>query len=308
MDGGEALGAGDAALRPGDGEGDDLGADDGTVAGSYRCMANLPLAVADRRAHDGSMTSASSPPTVEVLVFEGADELDVVGPFEVLAASGFPIRTVVLPATAAAAQGAPAGTPAAGSPATATPVAGIPATASPAAGTPAPGTPATVRGANGLRLGVDGTLGVPDGAFGARPGLLLVPGGGWLDGTPGVRALTEDEDVVGRLAALHAEGTVLVSVCTGAMLLAATGVLRGRPAVTNRLALDDLRATGADVRGDARVVDDSDVVTAGGPLAGIDLGIRLVERYLGDEAAAAAAERVEHERTGPLVVGGEVAA
>jgi transcriptional regulator GlxA family with amidase domain len=248
--------------------------DDDTVAGFYRCMANLPLAAGRRRAQDGPMTFASSPPTVEVLVFEGADELDVVGPFEVLAAAGFPIRTVTLPA---AAPGAAA-------------------------------TPATVRGANGLRLGVDGTLGVADGAFGAPPGLLVVPGGGWLDGTPGVRALTDDADVVARLAAMHAEGTVLVSVCTGAMLLAATGVLRGRPAVTNRLALNDLRATGADVRDDARVVDDGDVVTAGGPLAGIDLAIRLVERYLGAEAAVAATERVEHERTGPLVVGGEVAA
>lgn len=235
------------------------------------------------------MTSASAPPTVEVLVFEGADELDVVGPFEVLAASGFPIRTVVLPSSAPPA------------------VAAADVAVSAAATAPID-VPATVRGANGLRLGVDGTLGGPDGAFGARPGLLVVPGGGWLDGTPGVRALTEDADVVARMTALHAEGTVLVSVCTGAMLLAATGVLRGRPAVTNRLALDDLRATGADVRDDARVVDDGDVITAGGPLAGIDLAIRLVERYLGAEAAAAAAERVEHERTGPLVVAGEVAA
>ncbi len=236
-------------------------------------MANLPLAAAPRRAHDAPMTSAAAPPTVEILVFEGADELDVVGPFEVLAAAGFPVRTVVLPVDGAAS---------------------------------APH-PATVRCANGLRLGVDGTLGVPDGTFGARPGLLVVPGGGWFDGTPGVRGLTEDPAVAPRLAALHADGTVLASVCTGAMLLAGAGVLRGRPATTNRLALDDLRATGADVR-DARVVDDGDVVTAGGPIAGIDLAIRLVERYLGAEAAAAATARVEHDRTGPLVIDGEVAA
>lgn len=218
------------------------------------------------------MSSAATPPTVEILVFEGVDELDVVGPFEVLVGAGFPVRTVGLPASAAASP------------------------------------TATVRAANGLRLGVDGTLGVPAGPFGARPDLLLVPGGGWVDRTPGVRELAEDPDVRARLAALHADGTVMVSVCTGAMLLAAAGVLRGRPAVTNRLALDDLRAAGSDVRGDARVVDDGDVVTAGGPLAGVDLGIRLVERFLGDEAAAAATERVEHERVGPLVVGGEVAA
>jgi hypothetical protein len=43
-------------------------------------MANLPLAAAGGRAQDGPMTSASSPPTVEILVFAGADEPDVVGP------------------------------------------------------------------------------------------------------------------------------------------------------------------------------------------------------------------------------------
>jgi transcriptional regulator GlxA family with amidase domain len=224
-------------------------------------MAILPLAIRSGRAQDGLMTPAQTdPPTVEVLLFPGVDELDAVGPYEILAAAGLPVRAVGLP-----------------------------------------GTPATVRGANGLALGVDGALG-------ARPGVVIVPGGGWLDGTEGIRTLVDAGTAATTLAELHAAGTVLASVCTGALLLAAAGVLEGRPAVTNRHALDDLRATGADVRPEARVVDAGSVLTAGGPLAGVDLAIRLVERLVGDDAALAAAERVEHERRGPLVVEDGVAA
>jgi transcriptional regulator GlxA family with amidase domain len=196
-------------------------------------------------------------PSTQILLFDGVDELDAVGPYEVLAAAGFATRTVV-----------PAGQA------------------------------RQVTGGNGLALTADAELG-------ERPGLLVVPGGGWLDARPtGVRALVSAGEVARLLAGWHTAGTVLASVCTGALLLAAAGVLDGRPAVTNRLALDDLAAAGADVRPDARVVDAGDVVTCGGPLAGIDLAIRLVERWMGPDAGRRAAERVEHERVGPLVVAG----
>ena len=95
---------------------------------------------------------------------------------------------------------------------------------------------------------------------------------------------------------------MVASVCTGAMLLAAAGLLTGRPAVTNRRALDDLHATGALVREKARVVDDGDVVTSGGVLAGIDMAVRLVERYRGVRAAEAAVDRLEHRPWGTVVV------
>jgi len=91
-------------------------------------------------------------------------------------------------------------------------------------------------------------------------------------------------------------------VCTGAMLLSAAGLLRDRPAVTNKLALGLLARDGAQVRQEARVVDDGDILTAGGPMAGIDLGVRIVERYLGPDAALAAAGRLEHEQRGPVLV------
>lgn len=202
-----------------------------------------------------SRTPDPALPTVEVVLFDGVDELDAVGPFEVLHAAGFGVRPVAI-------------------------AAGI----------------ERVRGANGLTIAVDGPLG-------DAPGLLIVPGGGWLaTTTSGVRPLVEDGALPEAIAARHAAGTVVASVCTGALLLGAAGILAGRPAVTNRLTLDDLRAFGADVRPEARVVDDGDVLTAGGPLAGVDLAIRLVERFRGERAAVAAAARIEHERRGPLLV------
>jgi putative intracellular protease/amidase len=157
------------------------------------------------------------------------------------------------------------------------------------------GHPTTVRSAHGLVMQVDAELG-------ASPALVVVPGGGWLDAAPGVRDQCAGT-LPAALAALHDAGAVVASVCTGAMLLARAGLLAGRPAVTNRNALDDLAAAGADVRRDARVVDDGSVVTGGGPAAGLDVAIRLVARFAGEDASREAAARLEHEPVGPVLVG-----
>jgi putative intracellular protease/amidase len=199
------------------------------------------------------MTTNTTLPLTEVLVFDGFDDLDAIAPLEILTAAGFPTR-VVRPA----------------------------------------GHPSTVRSAHGLVMRVDAELG--------SPALVLVPGGGWLDAAAGVRDQCEGP-LPAALAALHEAGAVVASVCTGAMLLARAGLLTGRPAVTNRNALDDLAAAGVDVRRDARVVDDGSVVTGGGPAAGIDLAIRLVARFGGEDAGRDAAARLEHEPVGPVLVG-----
>jgi transcriptional regulator GlxA family with amidase domain len=203
------------------------------------------------------MTNAPRLPSTRSLVFDGFDDLDTVGPLEVLSHAGF-----------------------------------APALVRPA------GTAATIRSAHGLRVTVDAPL-----TLEAAPQLLLIPGGGWLAGADGVRTQTETE-LPELLARLHERGTVLASVCTGAMLLAAAGLLRGRAAVTNRNALADLEAAGADVRADARVVDDGEIVTGGGPAAGIDLALRLVARFRGDAVAAAVAAAIEHRPVGPVIVTG----
>lgn len=93
------------------------------------------------------------------------------------------------------------------------------------------------------------------------------------------------------LRARHAEGTVLCSVCAGAFLLAETGLLDGRPATTHwglaqRFAE---RFPGVALDADKLLIDDGDLVTAGGLMAWVDLGLRLVGRYLGSGALLATA-------------------
>jgi transcriptional regulator GlxA family with amidase domain len=96
-------------------------------------------------------------------------------------------------------------------------------------------------------------------------------------------------------------------VCTGAMILAAAGLLEGRYATTNRNAFEELRPYVLDVL-DERVVDHGDRVTAGGLTAGLDLGIHLVERTLGAARAIERAKEIEYQRQGrtwyPLAVKG----
>ena len=145
-----------------------------------------------------------------------------------------------------------------------------------------------------------GTTLIPERELSERPDLVLVPGGGLLDGSPtGVLAEIERGAIPAELARLHADGVAVASVCTGALLLAAAGLLAGRPATTNRLALDRLRETGAEVI-DERVVDDGNILTAQGVTAGMDLALWLVERERGAEFADALARGVEYERTGQV--------
>ena len=142
----------------------------------------------------------------------------------------------------------------------------------------------------------------PDGPLSERPDVLLVPGGGWSrrDARPGARAAAEEGTLPAQIAARHAAGSLVASVCTGAMLLAAAGLLDGRPATTHRSALDDLRAAGAEVIDGARVVDDGDIVTAGGVTSGLDLALWLVERFLGPAVAHRAERELEYERRGTV--------
>jgi transcriptional regulator GlxA family with amidase domain len=83
------------------------------------------------------------------------------------------------------------------------------------------------------------------------------------------------------------------------MLASAAGLTRGRPAVTHHDAVEDLRASGAEVV-EARVVDDGDLVTAGGVTAGIDMALWLVERHFGADLAARVAAEIEHPRHGEV--------
>lgn len=142
----------------------------------------------------------------------------------------------------------------------------------------------------------------PHTALSARPDVLIVPGGGWAEASisRGARAAVEAGVIPAAIGACHGRGTLVASVCTGGMLLAAAGLLVGRPATTHHSALDDLRAAGAEVIVGARVVDDGDIVTAGGVTSGLDLALWLVERFAGPAAALAAERGLEYERRGTV--------
>ena len=199
---------------------------------------------------------------IAVVVFDGFDELDAIGPLEVLrnaATMGDVDLTVELVDLDGAAE---------------------------------------VTGSHGLRVRPDGRLQADrlDLVF----DLVVVPGGGWNDrGPKGAWAEAERGELPRALAAAHEAGTVVATVCTGAMLATAAGLTRGRPAVTHHGAIDDLRAAGARVV-EARVVDDGDLVTAGGVTSGIDLALWLVERHFGAALAEAVAAEIEHPRVGEV--------
>jgi transcriptional regulator GlxA family with amidase domain len=138
---------------------------------------------------------------------------------------------------------------------------------------------------------------VPHRMLSDRCDLLVVPGGSWASRRPrGAWAEAQRGVLPAEIAERHAAGARLATVCTGAMLAATAGLLRGRPATTHHVAFDELEAAGAEVIRDARVVDDGDIVTSAGVTAGIDMALWLVEQEVGPEAAAEGAKRIEHHR------------
>jgi transcriptional regulator GlxA family with amidase domain len=81
--------------------------------------------------------------------------------------------------------------------------------------------------------------------------------------------------------------------------LRSTGLLRGRHATTHHAAIAELRQAGAEVI-NARVVDDGDIITAGGVTSGLDLAFWLVERYFGPAIAVDIEQRLEYQRRGTV--------
>lgn len=131
-----------------------------------------------------------------------------------------------------------------------------------------------------------------------KPSLLCVPGGGWLNrASQGAWAEAERGDVLRSIRDFHAAGVTLAAVCTGALLLAKAGLLKGRPATTNQQALDELKALGATVVR-TRVVDDGDIITAGGITSSLDLALWLIERFCGAEESIKLSAYLDFERRG----------
>lgn len=106
----------------------------------------------------------------------------------------------------------------------------------------------------------------------------------FIGGGPGTTTLMEDEEVLNFFCKQAPQAQWITSVCTGALVLGAAGLLRGYQATTHWTALDILCELGAEpVR--ERVVVDRNRITGGGVTAGIDFGLSLVAKLWGEEQA-----------------------
>jgi transcriptional regulator GlxA family with amidase domain len=139
----------------------------------------------------------------------------------------------------------------------------------------------------------------------AENSLVIVTGGGGLrpDTEPGLKREIARGVIPKALGAASKAGATMASVCTGALLLAAAGLTKGRPAITHWMAIDDLAKSGARIV-HARVVDDGNLITAGGVTSGLDLALWLVERFYGAATSQWIASIMEHGRRAPIATPG----
>jgi transcriptional regulator GlxA family with amidase domain len=190
---------------------------------------------------------------VQIVVFDGFDELDVFGLYEPLKMAGFDTKLLSLEKQD------------------------------------------FVTAAHGLRVVVDGQI-----SSARMPGILCVPGGGWLTKSAnGACFEAEKGDILRLIKDFHKSGVIIAAVCTGALLVGKAGLLTARPAITNHGALDELRACGAKIAF-ARVVDDGDIVTAGGVTSSLDLALWLIERFGSQSIAKEISMQLEYVRKGPI--------
>lgn len=194
------------------------------------------------------------PLRIGIFVFDDAEELDVVGPYDVLTkwAEVSELRPEVLLFSADGAG---------------------------------------VRLAKGLRV-------LPDCAASDVGPLhvLVYPGG------QGTRRLALDHDHLAWVREMRATTPLVASVCTGALVLAAAGLLAGRPATTYWNAFDELASLDPSVLvdTDARFVDDGDVVTSAGVSAGIDMSLHLVARLETVAMARTVKRAIQYEPEPPV--------
>jgi len=148
--------------------------------------------------------------------------------------------------------------------------------------------PGEVRCEGGLGLSVDRSLDEV-----AEADAVLVPGG------RGSEAVAADPAVLDWLRRIDQRTKWTISVCTGAEILGAAGLLEGKRATSNWLFLDRLPEYGADPVG-GRWVEDGKTITAAGVTAGIDMALYLVGREAGPEVAQAVQLGVEYDPDPPF--------
>lgn len=126
--------------------------------------------------------------------------------------------------------------------------------------------------------------------------VILVPGG------RGTRTLLHDPEVLAWVVRARERGALVTSVCTGALVLAAAGLLAGRPATTYHASFDELLKLEPTCLPDpeARWVDSGEIVTAAGVSAGIDMALHLVDRLAGTERARQVRRGIQYDPHPPV--------
>jgi cyclohexyl-isocyanide hydratase len=145
-----------------------------------------------------------------------------------------------------------------------------------------------VRGDTGLRI-------LPDVDFAGAPqfDVIVVPGG------PGQTDLMEDEEVLAFLRTQATGADLITSICTGSLLLAAAGLLRGYKATCHWLSIDQLAQFGVQTV-DARVVVDRNRITGAGVTSGLDFAFTVLAALRGAEAAKALQLMLEYDPAPPF--------
>ncbi|MEM6450951.1 MAG: DJ-1/PfpI family protein [Cyanobacteria bacterium P01_D01_bin.105] len=133
-----------------------------------------------------------------------------------------------------------------------------------------------------------------------KPDILVVPGGGGYrdDGTPfGTRKEINNQGLLDWIMHCSKATTLLLSVCTGALLLAKIGLLAGKVATTHQGAIAQLTTmlSPEQVYPDARIADNGDIVLSGGISAGIDMSLYVVAKLLGLAQAEESAQYMEYD-------------
>jgi len=139
---------------------------------------------------------------------------------------------------------------------------------------------------------------VPDTAIADAPALDLV----FVPGGPGVGALMEDGEVLEFLRRAAQGAKYVTSVCTGALVLGAAGLLKGYRATTHWLSLDLLPVFGATAVAD-RVVIDRNRITGGGVTAGIDFALVIAAQVAGEDKAKEIQLLIEYNPAPPFACG-----
>ncbi len=205
--------------------------------------------------NDNASPLTSSPLTYGLLLFDDAEELDFVGPWEIFTVSG-----MVLDGSGSGSSSALT----------------IAESAEP------------VRCAKGLRV-------IPDHTIDDHPDLdvVLVPGG------MGTRREVDNDRLLGWLADVGGRATWTTSVCTGSLLLVASGLAAGKRVATHWAFEDTLAERDCTVVRDARWVRDGDVVSSQGVSAGIDMALWLVGQIHSPAHARAVQRYVQYDPAPP---------